>query len=226
MAGSQRVSIIIPVRDRPVMIIEAINSVLDQTHPPDEILVIDDGSSDGTVAAVATLGSAVTLLRAGGQGPAAARNVGLGSASGEVIGFLDSDDLWPRLALETQLSVLARRPDADAVWGMGQWRIEQGGASLGAATDGTVERIPGVNSMVFRKSALDQLGGFNSALRFAEDHDLVRRFRAAGMTMAEHDALVAIYRRHGGNMTEDREAARRGSLAAAAAALRSRRAAV
>jgi glycosyltransferase involved in cell wall biosynthesis len=225
MAARERVTVIIPVRDRSAMIVEAINSVLGQTCPPDEILVVDDGSVDGTVAAVETFGDAVTLLRADGVGPSGARNIGLDRATGEIIGFLDSDDLWLPTTVAAQTSLFEQRPDANAVWGLGQWQILAGGSALGPAGDGVIERISGPNSMMFRRSALERLGGFNPALRYAEDHDLMRRFRAAGMIMAEHDALVAIYRRHGGNLTEDRIAMRRGLFEAAAAALQSRKAA-
>ncbi|HUT54849.1 MAG TPA: glycosyltransferase family A protein [bacterium] len=89
-----KVSVIIPVFNRPREVAEAIRCALGQTMPPLEILVVDDGSTDDTAAAVERFGPPVRLIRQENQGPAAARNRAAKEAAGEWIAFLDSDDLW------------------------------------------------------------------------------------------------------------------------------------
>lgn len=88
------VSAILPVRDRAAWIARAVESVLAQTHPDVELLVVDDGSVDATPAILDRFGSRVVRLRATGSGPFAARNLGLVHARGELIAFIDSDDAW------------------------------------------------------------------------------------------------------------------------------------
>jgi glycosyltransferase involved in cell wall biosynthesis len=204
------------------MLPDAIGSLLDQTRPPDEIIVVDDASVDDTRTVARSYGEPVIVVESDGSGPAAARNVGIAAATGEFIGFLDSDDLWPRSALATQLALLDAHPRAAIAWSKGMWQVLAGGTPLGDKGDGAVERMVGVNSMLFRRSALVALRGFDASMRFGEDHDIVRRSRAAGLRVVEGEDVVAIYRRHPGNMTADRAAARKGLLASAIAALRSR----
>jgi glycosyltransferase involved in cell wall biosynthesis len=205
------------------MILEAIDSVQRQPHFPSQIIVIDDASTDHTPAVLAALVPNITVLTGEGKGPAMARNVGLRHATGDLIGFLDSDDLWTETALELQVAALERAIEAGIAWGMAQWRFLPGATSLGGETDGAVGRIVGVNSLLFRRPVLEQLGGFDPQLRFGEDHDIIRRARAAGIGIVEHSGLVAIHRRHAGNMTVDRSAARAGQMQAARAALLARR---
>ncbi|MCC6245930.1 MAG: glycosyltransferase family 2 protein [Gemmatimonadaceae bacterium] len=219
---SRRVSVIIPVRDRATMLPDAIESLLRQTRAPDEIIVVDDASIDDSRRVALSYGERVIVLDADGSGPAAARNVGIAVATGAFIGFLDSDDLWPPSALATQLALLDAHPDAAIAWSKGMWRLLDGGTPLSDKGDGAVERMVGVNSMLFRRTAFETLGGFDASLRFGEDHDLVRRSRAAGLSIVEGEDVVAIYRRHVGNLTADHAAARKGLLATAIAALRSR----
>lgn len=220
--ASRRVSVVIPARDRATMLPDAIGSLLEQTRPPDEIIVVDDCSVDDTRSVAQSYGDRVLVLDSDGSGPAAARNVGIAAASGAFIGFLDSDDLWTPAALATQLALLDAHPEAACAWSMGMWRLLDGGLPLGGKGDGAVERMVGVNSMLFRRFALATLGGFDASLRIGEDHDIVRRSRAAGLSIVEGDEVVAIYRRHPGNLTADRAAVRKGLLASAIVALRSR----
>ncbi len=97
------ISVVIPARDAGGYLIEAVRSALDQTVPPREVLVIDDGSTDGSMAPLAGL-EGVRVLEGPGQGPAEARNIGIGNAAGELIGFLDADDLWLPRKLEFQMT--------------------------------------------------------------------------------------------------------------------------
>jgi glycosyltransferase involved in cell wall biosynthesis len=110
-------SVVIPTWNRAHIICEAIESALGQRSGQVEVIVVDDGSSDNTVDVLAkSFGSHIRLLplrRRGGAG--AARNAGIGLASGELIAFLDSDDLWLPGKLDAELKVLERFPEAEAV---------------------------------------------------------------------------------------------------------------
>ncbi len=102
-----KLSAVIPTYNRSVHVLRAIDSVLAQTHPVDEVIVIDDGSTDQTAAAIQQrFGSRAKVIRQDNQGVSAARNRGVREASGEWIAFLDSDDTWLPTKIETQVKAL------------------------------------------------------------------------------------------------------------------------
>lgn len=111
-----RVSVVIPTYNRAALIAAAIDSVLGQTQPPAEIIVVDDGSTDDTAARVAVYGDRVRYLRIPNQGVATARNVGMAACSGDYIAWLDSDDEYRPFKLALQAQVLDARPDVGFVY--------------------------------------------------------------------------------------------------------------
>jgi glycosyltransferase involved in cell wall biosynthesis len=111
------VSVIIPAYRAARTIGRALDSVLAQTRPPDEVLVIDDGSPDDLAAVVAGYGGPVRLLRQRNGGASSARNFGIDQARGNLIAFLDADDYWEPTKLERQLDVLRRHPEVGLVAG-------------------------------------------------------------------------------------------------------------
>ncbi|HKV36457.1 MAG TPA: glycosyltransferase family A protein, partial [Pyrinomonadaceae bacterium] len=113
------VSVIIPVFNGERFLREAVQSVLDQGDSSVEIIVVDDGSTDGTETVARSL--PVRYLHQTNQGPAAARNRGIEHAQGSLLAFADADDLWPVNKLELQLPCLLRDPKIDIVLG----RIQQ-----------------------------------------------------------------------------------------------------
>jgi glycosyltransferase involved in cell wall biosynthesis len=121
------VSAIIPTYNRVELVSRAIRSVLAAISPGDEVMVVDDGSTDGTVAAVEAFGGPVRLLEVphGGAGPA--RNAGIAAARGDLISFLDSDDEWYPDKVELQRTFLERRPDVLYVWSDLGVKTEDGG---------------------------------------------------------------------------------------------------
>lgn len=107
-----KASVIIPTYNRSGMVKEAIASVLAQTEPDLEIIIVDDGSTDDTTAIVkAILDSRIRYFYKQNSGPAGARNFGLSKAAGEYVAFLDSDDLWPENYLELMLDALESEPE-------------------------------------------------------------------------------------------------------------------
>jgi glycosyltransferase involved in cell wall biosynthesis len=114
---SNELSVIIPAYRAAHTIGRAVDSVLGQTQPPGEVLVVDDGSPDDLVGALRPYGSQVTLLRQPQGGAASARNLGLERARGQLIAFLDADDHWEPDKVERQLAVLQRHPEVGLVAG-------------------------------------------------------------------------------------------------------------
>ena len=114
MSGTS-VSVVIPAYRAAGMIGRAIDSLLKQTRPPDEILVIDDGSPDDLAAALAPYGKRVRRVRQANGGAASARNHGIELVQGDLIAFLDADDYWESSKLERQLAVLKRHPEVGLI---------------------------------------------------------------------------------------------------------------
>jgi glycosyltransferase involved in cell wall biosynthesis len=111
------ISVIIPAYRAAQTIAATVRSILQQTVRPDEILIIDDGSPDDIAAPVAPFASNVTLIRQANAGVAEARNRGLAAARGELIAFLDADDLWEPQKLNKQLQILQDYPSVGLVAG-------------------------------------------------------------------------------------------------------------
>jgi glycosyltransferase involved in cell wall biosynthesis len=111
-----KISVVIPCYNAAAYVGEAVRSVLMQTLPPHEVIVIDDGSTDASATVLSEFGSSVTLVRQTNQGVAAAVNHGVSKARGEAVAFLDADDLWMADKLERQVAVLTPEPSLDAVF--------------------------------------------------------------------------------------------------------------
>jgi glycosyltransferase involved in cell wall biosynthesis len=185
MPAVPRVSVVIPTYNREKTIAVAIQSVLDQTMGDLEVLVIDDGSSDGTEAVVRSLKDVrVQFVRpyAENRGAAAARNAGISMSKGEFIAFQDSDDIWTRNKLELQLGAIENAPEVGVVYGTikrssssGE-RLEPGPSVF--PKEGDMHRKLLERSMVgtpvalVRRAMLKEMGGFDTGLKSLEDWDL------------------------------------------------------
>jgi glycosyltransferase involved in cell wall biosynthesis len=205
------VSVVIPTRDRARLLEQTLRSVAEQTLPPREVVVADDGSTDDTEAVVRAAGARHVRNATGGWGPSAARNAGLAAASCELVSFIDSDDLMPPRALERLRGALAERPGAPFAFGhaLVARRQDVGWSSEGVIRPSAQERedflcslfvrnsIPSGGALVDRAIA-SALGGFDTRMVYAEDHafwlSLTRRGEPAYVP-----EIVCIHRRHGGN---------------------------
>ena len=112
-AADVEVSCIIPAFNAAAYLGDAVESALRQTHPPSEVLVVDDGSADNTASILEAFGQRVTLLSRPHGGAAGAKNAALEVARGPYVAFLDADDVWVRDKLARQLAHCATRPDVD-----------------------------------------------------------------------------------------------------------------
>lgn len=205
-------SVIVPVRNGANYIAEALRSALGQLGPDDEIIVIDNGSTDDTIGIVEELGDPrIRLIAEAKRGPAAARNAGLAVVSGSLISFLDHDDLWPEGRNAGLLAALSAGPAADAAYGRLRIRVEAGADDQGfAAHDGEFVPAVGLHVYLFRRELIDRAGLMDETMALGSDADYVTRLRQAGMRAAIYDGDAAIYRRHDSNITLDVAGKRRG----------------
>lgn len=186
------VSVVISVFNGERFLRDAVESVLDQKYSPIEIIVVDDGSTDGTAAVARSL--PVRYLFQTNQGPAAARNRGIDHAQGSLIAFADADDLWPAGKLELQLPYLIKEPQIDIVLG----RIQQ--VTVDGPTQDTGFSV-NLGSAIVRKSVFERIGLFDETMRYSEDVDWFMRARESGAAIVTIDAVTLFYRQHEQNMT-------------------------
>lgn len=177
-----RISVIIPVYNRKTMVREALTSVLEQTRKADEIIVVDDGSTDGS----GNL-EGVTLLTQPNRGVSAARNAGIAAATGDFLAFLDSDDLWEKDKLLLQERFMAAHPEIPLCHTEEEWirngrrvnprhhhRKEGGFFFLRS-----LERcLVSPSTVMARRDLFPVVGRFDEALPVCEDYDLWLRITA------------------------------------------------
>lgn len=161
-ANQPRVSVIIPVYNGERYLAEAIESVLQQTLPPAEVIVVDDGSADGS-GAVAQSFAAVRYLRQVNGGSNAARNRGILHSTGDFLAFLDADDLWMPDKLAVQMAVLTQEPALDFVYGyVEQFFSPDLSVTQRAGWVDTSHPIPGIHqgTLLARRSSFLKIGLF------------------------------------------------------------------
>lgn len=201
-----KVSVIIPAFNRAQYISKALESVLAQTYGNYEIVVVDDGSTDATVAALEPYRERISYIYQPNRGVSAARNTGIAASCGEFLAFLDSDDLFLSDKLAAQVAFLDGNSQVDLV-ASGWTHIDQEGAPLDRAEPWLhSERLdlatlltscPFIlQSSLVRREWLEQVRGFDEELRRAEDWDLFLRLAHEGCQMAWLRQPVCLYRIH------------------------------
>jgi Glycosyl transferase family 2 len=216
------VSVVIPCYQQAHFLGDAIESVLAQTYPHIELVVVDDGSGDNTMAVVNKY-PGVLYIRQENQGLAAARNAGLRQTIGQYLVFLDSDDRLLPNALEAGLQCFRENPACGFVYGYCQF-IAFDGAPMRELPPSVVkgdfylELLRGMPilapaSVMYRREVFEDVGGFNVALSPAADYkmyyDIARQF-----PVCCHGQKIVEYRKHGTSMTRDSLRMLRSNLAA------------
>jgi glycosyltransferase involved in cell wall biosynthesis len=208
------VSVIIPVYNGSRYLAAAIDSVLAQTHAPDEIIVIDDGSTDSSPEILKSYGDRLRVIRHSNQGVAATRNVGLAHATGELIAFIDQDDLWP--AQRTQILVDTLRVQPEARLAVGQVEmLYQRATPPGPAEDlSTRHREFLLGSLCVRAELFRELGPFNVTIGYADDTDFMIRRQELKIKTAYVQDVTLVYRLHESNTSADSGVSRHYLMAA------------
>ena len=201
------VSVVIPCRNGEAFLGPTLDSVLNQTRPPREVIVVDNGSTDSSLALARSYGGIVRALSAPSGGAPAARNRGAALAGGEALMFLDADDLLGLTALENLAAILERHPDAVACcpW----YRLEMTGDCWHSAPASCAPRRAGQDdlgawltgwyqppcSVLWSRAAYQRSGGWDADIRVNQDGDIMMRGFVAGNRLVTAGEGAAYYRR-------------------------------
>lgn len=208
----QEVSVVIPAYNSARFVSEAIDSALSQSFKPLEVIVVDDGSRDGTRSVIERYGDKVRYIYQSNAGPAAARNKGVREAKSEWIAFLDSDDYWDIRHLEMLLKHARDHPDASLIYCGKKW-VDKDGKLIQNSFEQTqfpsgwifkdlftANYISSTSVVLVKRAIFIKLGGFDEQLRIAEDYDLWLRISAIEQIRGVPIYSVN-YRRHDSNLT-------------------------
>lgn len=196
------VTVVIPVFNCRQYLSEAIESALGQTYKPVEVIVVDDGSTDGS-RDVASRYDSVRVFRQDHGGLGAARNAAIARASGEYLSFLDADDVWLPGKLDLQLRALAADPSADMVFGHVEEFISP---ELDEATRRNLRCHEGpmagmfAGTMIVRRSSYDRVGPFETGWQVGEFVDWYARAKERGLRSLVLPEIVLRRRLHKSNM--------------------------
>jgi hypothetical protein len=201
------VSVIIPCYNAEPYVAQTIGSVLEQTRPPDEIIVVDDGSTDGSAGVIRQFGDEVRLLTGRNGGASATRNRGLEQATGDTLMFLDADDVLGPMALEALIDVLDRHPSAVAAcpW----YRLDFIGGKWVRQPASCRPRQPGQDalagwltgwyhppcSVLWSRDAFSLVGQWDPTISVNDDGLLMMQALARGVPLVLAEEGEAFYRR-------------------------------
>jgi len=184
MSESLLISVVIPVYNCERYLAEAIESILAQTHSPEDIIVIDDGSTDGSAKVVERFSPKVQYHWQCNAGAGAARNRGVAAARGNFLAFLDADDLWAEDKLARQCVAFASDPTLDVVFGhIQQFYSPELGEEITRQIKIPVETMRGIHpgAMLIKREAFLRVGFFKTDLQLAEFVDWYARATELGL---------------------------------------------
>ncbi len=195
------IDVVIPAYNAENFLATALDSVLAQTVPPHQILVVDDGSKDATLRVVERYGDAVRLLTQKNAGPAVARNRGVAASKSSFIAFLDADDSWHPTKLAQQLAAMERDPRHVLCYtGLTEEHMDGTQTIMDAAEATSILETlrlhnPGItpSCVMLRRDAYESVGGFNPEADGCEDWELWVRLRQLG-TFCAVQAPLTNYR--------------------------------
>ena len=220
------VSVVIPVYNGEDFLNDAITSILRQTRQVDEIIVVDDGSRDSSYSISLAISKSssvpIKVFKQNNSGVATARNLGLQKSSGDLVAFLDVDDVWTEQKIEKQLSYLKKRENYDAFLfsdyyldnEIEECRAFYGYSDFSVCTINNFSResfqlsfikrnfVGTASTIIFNREIALKIGGFNVRLNHSEDFDFILRYSQHGPIMAVNEPLV-IKQSHGNNLSGD-----------------------
>ncbi len=212
------VSVVIPAYNAGAFINDAIASVLRQKAPAEEIIVINDGSTDRDYTELRHIHPSIRVINQSNRGVSAARNAGCDAARSDHIAILDADDIWLPGKLRVQMHHLRENPQIDAIFCLGrQWTPEPGTNEPPMLEPPTQDDSPPAatplaysdflcsvavypSTMVVKKSVWTSIGGFDERMRYGEDRDFYLRLSYRHRT-ALLDCIGMLYRKHPASAT-------------------------
>lgn len=209
------ISVIIPIFNGATFIEGAIQNVLSQTLLPQEIIVVDDGSTD-TSAEIIKKFPQVIYKHQDNQGPSAARNTGLEIANSDLISFLDCDDLYPANKLQLLYNYFTNDSNLIAAIGTMQYFFDEEKDRIGYSEihEGNISNHVLLGAGLFKKSIFETIGNFDEKLLFSEDFDWYQRLYASKEKIIKIEDCCLFYRRHANNYTNSKKEVQKGFLQA------------
>jgi glycosyltransferase involved in cell wall biosynthesis len=193
------VSVVIPVWNGKRFLAEAVESVLNQTYPPHEVIVVDDGSTDGSAEVAKSFGALVRCYFQIRSGAATARNHGVELSQGNFIAFLDADDFWVKDKLARQMKIFLDHPESDMVLGqVRQFYSCASGVVLKEESAIAPGFLPG--AMLIKRSSFFRAGKFSTQWRVGEFIDWYLRAEETGLKSFLLPHVVLMRRIHDANM--------------------------
>ncbi len=200
------ISIVLPLYNGKELIRKTIDSVVSQTYTNRELIVVDDGSTDGGAGFIAAHYPEVTIIRQENAGVAAARNKGIKHCRGEIIAFLDQDDEWELSKLREQWNVLKKDPYCAFVTCNQRFVCHEGVTLPANFSEKLLEEhrsfVP--SALLIRKHVLLSVSMFDESLEVSSDFDLIRRLRKAGFKENNVDMLLLKKWYHGNNASQNK----------------------
>jgi glycosyltransferase involved in cell wall biosynthesis len=195
------VSVVVPFYQAERYLDETLASIEGQTRPVDELILVDDGSTDGGPAIAARRTRPARVVTQPNRGIGAARNAATAVATGTLVAFCDADDLWDPTKLERQLDLLASRPEVGAVLCGVQEFVspEIDPATAGVRPPRRLDEAAAISALVVRREVLDLVGPFDQDLAVGEWFDWYARLLHAGRPVASVDAVLVRRRLHASN---------------------------
>lgn len=196
------ISCIIPAWNAEKFLAEAVASVQSQSHPVDEIIVVDDGSTDRTAEVAAAL-PGVTLIRQENAGVGVARNTGIAAARGALLSFNDADDLWTPNKIALQLAAFDADQALDLCFGMVEHRDVRAETPDMRQLKLPEGDVPGrlIPNMLVKAGVFDTVGLFDTARTTTVEQEWLLQVREAGLKEVTLPQLTLVRRVHGENMT-------------------------
>tara|TARA_B100001057_G_scaffold191355_1_gene192263 strand:- start:546 stop:1328 length:783 start_codon:yes stop_codon:yes gene_type:complete len=199
--GLPKLSVIVPFYNQYDFVEEAVESVLEQGYPNLEIILVDDGSDEGPLDSLAEMSDSIRFLRQENAGPSAARNYGIREATGEILAFLDSDDVWPEDKLKNQ--ILPLLVDHGLVMVISQLKkLVSSDFDAGRfVNEGDSFYTIQLGCVLAKKEIFETVGMFDENLRYSEDQDWFLRARELEISMVRIACEGLHYRIHAASLT-------------------------
>ena len=198
----KQISVVIPVFNREKYISDAIQSVINQSLRPKQIVVIDDGSTDNTEKEIRKFGDSVTYICQKNGGVSKARNAGISAVETEYISFLDSDDVWHPKKLEKQVFEFEKHKNLKITLGLCVVSDFANGSDIvmdGEKEERTFKLLFG--SALIKRSVFNEVGLLEESLKVGEDTDWFIRAREKKIPFSVHKDVVLFVRKHQSNIT-------------------------